>query len=69
MKNITDRINEGRELKISCAFNNLVDDEGLPISCTLVVDTKYASQVSKFGKDEEGNIFAHFCDDNETVCY
>jgi len=68
MKNITDRINEGRELKIPCAFNDLVDEEGIPVHCTLVVDAKYASQVSKFGKDEEGNIFAHFCDDAD-VCY
>lgn len=68
MKNIKDMINEGRELKIRCAFNNLVDDEGLPISCTLVVDSKYAKEVSKFGEDEEANIFAHF-DDNSNVCY
>ena len=68
MKNITDRINEGRELKIACAFNDLLDEEGLPISCTLVIDAKYASKVSKFGKDEEGNIFAHF-DDDADVCY
>ena len=69
MKNITDKINENRKMQINCAFCDLLDEEGLPISCTLIIDSKYSAQVSKFGKDEEGNIFAHFCDENEDVCY
>ena len=69
MKDIKQKINEGKEIRIACAFNDLVDEEGIPVHCTLVVDAKYAAQVSKFGADEEGNIFAHFCDEKEDVCY
>ena len=46
MKDIKQKINESKELKISCAFNDLIDENGLPISCTLLVDSKYAKQVS-----------------------
>lgn len=68
MKNITDKINEGREVKFPFAFNDLIDEEGLPISCTLIVDSKYAKHVSEFAAKEEGNIFAHF-DNDADVCY
>ena len=68
MKDTKQKINEAKEIQFSCAFSDLVDDQGLPISCKLVVDAKYAEDVSDFARKEEGNIFAHF-DDNDDVCY
>ena len=64
MKRLDKFINESTNKIIHIAFNNLVDDEGLPISCELSIDSKYANQISEFGKKEEGNIFAHFDDEN-----
>lgn len=64
MKSLDKFINEGRNLIVHVAFNDLVDDEGLPISCEISLDSKYAKQMSEFGKKEEANIFAHFDDEN-----
>lgn len=62
-------LNESKELEyVSCAFNDLKDEEGLPISCKIYIEAKYADKLSKFGKDQKDNIFAHF-DDDADVCY
>ncbi len=70
MKSIKDcLLKEGKEYEyVTCAFNDLVDEENLPISCKIYIEAKYADKLSKFGEKEEGNIFAHF-DDDADVCY
>ena len=64
MKHLDNFINEARNKVIHVAFNDLVDSEGLPISCEIHIDPKYNKEFSEFGKKEEGNIFAHFDDEN-----
>lgn len=64
MKHLDSFINENRNKVIHVAFNDLVDDEGLPIPCEISIDPKYEKQLSEFGKKEEANIFAHFDDEN-----
>jgi len=68
MKHLDNFINENKKKTIHVAFNDLVDEEGLPISCEISIDSKYSKQLSEFGKKEEGNIFAHF-DDDENIQY
>ena len=68
MKDIKQKINEGKTVSYNCAFSDLYDDNSLPITCTITVDAKYAEDLSDFAKKEEGNIFIHF-DDGEDVCY
>lgn len=64
MKHIDNFINENRKHTVYVAFNDLVDEEGLPISCEISIDPKYAKLLSEFGEKEEGNTFAHFDDEN-----
>ena len=68
MKDIVNKINESVNVKIPCAFVGLNDEEGLPLSCTILVDHKYYREISKFAKKEQDNIFVHF-DNGDTVCY
>ena len=64
LKNDSDNI----AMEIQCAFSDLVDDDCLPIPCTLIIEKKYAKEFSDFGKKEECNLFIHF-DNNIDVCY
>lgn len=59
MKNLNELLKEGRQITFNVAFNDFVDNEGLPIGVNIIVDQQYASQFDEFLAKEEANIFAH----------
>lgn len=68
MKTLKERINEGKQVKFTIAFNDFVDNDGMPIGVTAMVDGENAKAFDKFLADQEGNMFAHACGDLDT-CY
>ena len=60
MKGLKEVITESKTTEFSVAFNDFVDDNGMPIACKVLVDSKYADKFEKFGADQEGEIFARF---------
>lgn len=74
MKDIQNFINEvkyrpDRSEVFTVAFNDFVDKEGLPIGVDIYVEPKYSELFKKFGEKQEGDIFAHFADEDCDVCY
>ena len=69
MKNIINHINESKEIECRCAFSDISDKDGLPISCSIIIESKYINKLLEFAKKEEGNAFIHFCDNKSIVCY
>lgn len=59
MKTLTNYINESRELKYRVQFINSLDEEGLPISGTILIDSKDQDEFEEYLKNEQDNVFAH----------
>lgn len=75
MKDITNfinetTINESQQVKYRVAFVGAVGKDTLPISADLIIDARYKNEFDDFLNKEEGNIFAHACnDDDDSICY
>ena len=61
MKNLSDTINEGRQIEYSVAFSGCTDEEGLPITVTILVDKDHQGTFESYLKDELDNSIAHAC--------
>ena len=60
MKTLQESItNEARGAEYTVAFIGFNDEEGLPISVSIMIPREYAKEFDKFLEKEEGNIFAH----------
>lgn len=52
-------VNEAREIDYRVQLADVLDDEDLPITITMVVEKEYQKQFEKWLENEEGNIFLH----------
>ena len=52
-------VSEARQEQFRVAFNDFKDDDDLPLSVTIMVDSEYRGDFRDFLKKEEGRIFAH----------
>ncbi len=52
--------------EFTVALNDFVDAQGMPISVTITIDSKYAAKFEQFAEEQEGEMFAHF-EGNEIV--
>lgn len=52
-------VNEAREINYRVQLADVLDDEDLPITITMVVEKEYQKQFEKWLENEEGNIFLH----------
>lgn len=63
MKSITEQIrasiNEARTIEYHVALLDVKDSEGLPVSASIMIDSKYSKDFEKWLAAEEGNTFAH----------
>lgn len=59
MKTLTNYINESREIKYRVQFINSLDEEGLPINGTILIDSKDQDEFEEYLKNEQDNVFAH----------
>ena len=60
MKSLQESIvNEVRGAEYTVAFLGFNDEEGLPISASIMIAREYAKEFDKFLEKEEGNIFVH----------
>ena len=59
MKNISNYINEARQIQYTAALIGAEDSEGLPISVTILVDKADQKSFEDWANKEEGNTFSH----------
>lgn len=52
-------INEARSAEYTVAFIGFNDEEGLPISASIMIPREYAKEFDKFLEKEADNIFVH----------
>ena len=52
-------INEARGAEYTVAFSGFNDEDGLPISVSIMIPREYAKEFDKFLNKMEGDIFAH----------
>lgn len=52
-------VNEAREINYRVQLADVLDDEDLPITITMVVEKEYQKQFEKWLENEESNIFLH----------
>lgn len=52
-------VNEAREIDYRVQLADVLDDEDLPVTITMVVEKEYQKQFEKWLENEEGNIFLH----------
>lgn len=52
-------VNEARQINYRVSFNDVHDEEGLPISADILVDKEYQKSFEKWLEDEQDNIFGH----------
>lgn len=59
MKTLKDRIFEERQIKYNISFVGCTDSEGIPVSCTILVDANNQKEIEKYFENEQDNIFVH----------
>lgn len=59
MKTLTESINESRMIEYSVAFSSILDNEGMPLEATILVDKSNQKEFEKWLESEEGNTFEH----------
>ena len=52
-------VNEAREIYYRVQLADVLDDEDVPVTITMVVEKEYQKQFEKWLENEEGNIFLH----------
>lgn len=52
-------VNEAREINYRVQLADVLDDEDVPVTITMVVEKEYQKQFEKWLENEEGNIFLH----------
>ena len=52
-------IKEGKEITYRVSFLDFKDEEDLPITTTILVDSKYQKEFEDFLNKNEGDIFFH----------
>lgn len=59
MKDITNYINEARQIQYRAALTDATDNERIPISVTILVDREDQKYFEDWASKEEGNTFSH----------
>ena len=61
MKTLKDymSVNEARQIEYRVALNDVMDEDDLPASVSILVDKADQKNFEKWLEKEEGNIFAH----------
>ena len=52
-------VNESREIEYSVSILDVKDEEELPVTVTILVDSKYQKQFEDYLNDQQDNLFAH----------
>lgn len=59
MKNITESINEARQISYRVSLNGCYDKEDLPVSVTILVDASDQKSFEDFLEKEQDDLFIH----------
>lgn len=59
MKIIKNMINEARQIEYRVSMIDVLDNEDLPITVTMVVDKEYQRSFEDWLEDQQDNLFGH----------
>lgn len=59
MEDLKNFILEARQIQYRVVINNVLDDEGLPTTVTILVDKENQKAFEDWLENQEGNEFAH----------
>jgi hypothetical protein len=59
MKSIKNMINEARQIEYKVSMIDVLDNEDLPITVTMVVDKEYQRSFEDWLEDQQDNLFSH----------
>ena len=58
-ENLKESINEARQIEYRASLIDVVDDEELPITVTMLVDKEHQRKFESWLEDQQDNVFAH----------
>lgn len=59
MKSLSTTINESRQIEYQVALSDVLDNEGLPITISILIDKEHQKSFEKWLEEQESNIFSH----------